>query len=381
MVSSSFKRPLRIGIDATPLFGQPTGVGAVTKSIVDRVEDSSEIDLTLVLVSWNAKRLLDSSPIVRGRDVRSVRYPARAVHQLWQYFDHPAVTGFDVVHGTNFVVPPGGGASELVTIHDLTAWHMPELVSSYSLAYPKLVDRAIGRGAHIHAVSQAVADEVISTISIEPGRVHVIPNGLDFSPNDLDGQKPKLARAGRKLAGGEYVLCLGTIEPRKDHPGLLKAMRLVWAEQPDIKLVVAGGDGWGVQAYEQAVSDLGLIDDSRIIRMGYVTDDERLSLLAGAECLAYPSLYEGFGLPPLEAMALGTPVVATEIPAVAEVCEDAAVLVPVRDADALAAGILNVLDNGAARFDALGRKRVEAYNWDRSVKQLLTLYHQLADGA
>ncbi len=382
MSSTSAGQPLHIGIDATPLFGQPTGVGAVTNSIVSRLVSEGTIDLTLLLVSWNAKRLLDSQPsgpLGSAVSVRSLRFPARVAHQLWQRVNLPAVGGFDVVHGTNFVVPPAKKSAELVTIHDLTAWHMPELVSSYSAAYPRLIDRAVSRGAHIHVVSQAVADEVVDTIAVDSDRVHVIANGFDLPLADELGQDSDIwADAGRDLVDGQYILCLGTIEPRKDHPSLLAAMKSVWLTHPKVKLVVAGRDGWGVEAYDRAMHDLGLVDDGRIVRMGYVTNEDRLALLAGADCLAYPSLYEGFGLPPLEAMAVSTPVVATDIAAVAEVCGDAAILVPTRDPDALAEGLITVLEGGGDRLVPLGHLRTQNYDWDRSVAELVVLYERLA---
>ena len=379
---------VRLGFDVTPLFGPRTGVGAVTASILQRLQQQPEIRVVPVLVSWRAKKLisasLDEGAVKNFREVKPVRFPARIAHQLWRRFDWPNVSGMDVMHGVNFVVPPARDAVELVTIHDLTAWHMPELVDQHSLNYPTLVSRAINRGAHVHAVSAAVAAEVEATFGIDPKKIHTIRNGFDLTgPHDsseppTNEQIDRLADKGRTIAGGPYVLCLGTIEPRKDHPGLIAAMTKVWRKHSDIRLVLAGGDGWGTAALDQAIRNHNLADDPRIVRLGYVSDQDRRSLLAGAKCLAYPSVYEGFGLPPLEAMSLSTPVVATMVPAVAEVCGDAALLVPVRDADRLAAGMIDVLDDGRPDLVRKGCDRAAQFSWDSSVAELVDLYRSLA---
>ena len=276
------------------------------------------------------------------------------------------------MHGTNYVVPPVRSGVRLVTVHDLTAWRFPELVDDHSRAYPALLRRAVDGGAHVHCVSQAVSREVVGDLGIDPAIVHVIPNGFDpVAPGD--------AAAARQRIGRPYVLSIGTIEPRKDYVGLVRAMAAVWDEHPDVKLVIVGGDGWGVEAFEAAVRQSGA--EERVLRVGYVSDGDKADLLAGAEMLVYPSVYEGFGLPVLEAMDRSLPVVATAVDAVTEVAGDAAELVTPGDLDGLADAIITVLtdDEHRDRLVAAGRCRSTAFSWDFTGTAMLDLYRELAD--
>jgi len=261
---------------------------------------------------------------------------------------------------------------EVVTVHDLTPLHFPEMCDSASLAYPALVRRALRRGAWVHTVSRFVAAEAVEHLGADPERVVAIHSGV-----------PPVHRAdpesGRSLAGGDrYVLALGTVEPRKDLPLLVDAFDAVAAGRPDLRLVLAGPDGWGSDALAGAVEVAHHRD--RIVRLGWVRADQRASLLAGASVLAYPSRYEGFGFPPLEAMASGVPVVATRAGALPEVLGTAAVLVPVGDVDALAGALAELLDDsqlGASSIEA-GLRQASGYDWGRTAAAMVELYRRAA---
>jgi glycosyltransferase involved in cell wall biosynthesis len=363
--------PLRLAIEATSLLGARTGVGTMTRAVLDRVAARPEMHTTALLVSWRGRGAL-AAELPAGTARRALVFPARLAHLAWQRFDHPAVRGFEVVHGTNFVVPPAPGAAELVTVHDLGPWRFPDLVDHHSLAYPRLLERAVDRGAHVHVVSRFVADEVAG-LGVAAERIHVVRNGFDAGGSgDPD--------RGRILAGGRYVLALGTVEPRKDLPTLVRAMPVVWAEHPDLRLVHVGSDGWGIDAFEAAVADLDPVRRERLVRLGYVSDETRSDLLAGAEVLAFPSIYEGFGLPPLEAMARATPVVTTTAGALPEVCGDAALLVEPGDAGALAEAIVTAVgdERERGRLIGAGLARARSFSWSTTADELVALYRDLA---
>ncbi len=362
-------KPVRVAFDATPMFGPRTGIGGLVAALAERLAANDDIDLTGYVASWRAQDFDNVLP--DGARPLAMRWPARLCHRMWRHVDAPRLPGrFDVVHGTNYAVPPCPGAASLISVHDLTSWRYPELVDGYSRANPQLLARALDRGAHIVTGAHAVADEITSELGVNPERVHVVVNGFDRRPAG-DAQR------GRDHVGAPYVLAIGTIEPRKDYVTLISAMNLVWQTQPDVKLVIVGGDGWGVEEVDETVSRLGVAD--RITRCGYVSDDLKADLLAGAELLAYPSIYEGFGLPVLEAMDAGLPVVGTQVPAVVEVAGDAAVLVPVGDVEALASAISTVLVEGQVRCH-LRRKGIERcghFSWDNAAAELADLYHRL----
>ena len=362
---------VRVAMEATSLLGPRTGVGAMTSALVERLAASPDVDLTGVLVSWRGRRhFADRLP--SSVEAKALAVPARLAHRLWQRIDRPALRGFDVAHGPNFVVPPAPGAVELVTIHDFGPWHNPDRVTPHARAYPTLVGRALARGAHVHTVSEFVAGEAQELLDLPADRVHTIANGFT---SGTAGNRTR----GRALGGGDYVLALGTIEPRKDLPTLVAAMADVWSDHPDVRLVVAGADGWGTEAFEASVDRFDGRD--RVVRLGYVSDAERFDLLAGARCLAYPSVYEGFGLPPLEAMGQGCPVVTTTAGALPEVCGDAARFVEPHDPAGLAAALTEVIsdDELQGRLVEAGRGRVARYSWERMADAMRALYHRLRD--
>jgi glycosyltransferase involved in cell wall biosynthesis len=174
------------------------------------------------------------------------------------------------------------------------------------------------------------------------------------------------------------VLALGAVEPRKDLPTLVRAFAELAREHGDLELVVAGPDGWGTPAFAAAVADSGVAE--RVVRLGYLEEDQRRALLGGAALLAYPSLYEGFGFPPLEAMAVGVPVVTTRAGAVPEVVGNAAEIVPPLDASALAAALARVIDDAGlrARLVEAGRARAASFTWASSAAAMIELYELAA---
>lgn len=362
---------LAVALDATPLLGERTGVGEFCAEALRALGDRDDLDVSAFAVSWRRRRGIVGQ-LPRGVRAVSRPLPARPVHATWRRTGFPPielVTGpLDVVHGTNFVVPPARRAARVVTVHDLTTVRFPELCEPATLEFPAFVRRAVAAGAFVHTPSAFVAAEVVEHFRADPARVRAILHGAPAAPAGRGA-----AAAGPPVAA-PYVLALGTIEPRKDLPTLVRAFGALAADQPDLQLVVAGRDGWGREAFEAAVAASPA--RGRIRRLGYVPAARRDGLLAGAAAYCFPSLYEGFGMPPLEAMAASVPVVATAAGAVPEVVGEAAVLVPVGDADALAGGLSRVLGDAELRLRLVeaGRRRVGELTWERCAAGLAALY-------
>ncbi len=239
-------------------------------------------------------------------------------------------------------------------------------------AHPAAPPRDRARGI-LHTGSDFVAAEIREYFDLPPERVARVYSGIATHATDGD------AGAGHALAGGDrYVLAIGTVEPRKGLPSLVRAFDHVAADDPDVRLVIAGGNGWGTEAVDRAVA--ASAHGVRIRRLGYVSDRDHTDLLAGASLLAYPSLYEGFGHPPFEAMAAGVPVVTTTAGSLPEVVGDAACLVAPADDDALAAAIARVLTDDALRRDlvARGRVRGRAFPWSAAIDGFVDLYRRVA---
>jgi glycosyltransferase involved in cell wall biosynthesis len=280
----------------------------------------------------------------------------------------------DVVHGTNFVVPPTRRAARVVSVHDLTSVRFPELCTPTALRYPGLVRRAIDQGAVVHTDSHAMADEVVQLLGAPRERVRTVYLGIDWDRLAVGADPPP------RPHDRPYILGLGTVEPRKDFPGLVRAFDALAADHPDIDLIIAGPQGWGEGALEAAIEQAS--HQARVHRLGWVDPDRRTALLRHASVFAYPSIYEGFGLPPLEAMAVGVPVVASTGGAVAEVTGEAARLVPVGDTAQLAASLSAVLDDEVerARLIAAGRARAGEFTWEKCASGLHEVYLDAASG-
>lgn len=370
---------LTVALDVTSLIGPRTGIGALTGRLVEGLADRSDVAVRAFSVTWRGRAgLVHDLP--SGVVLASRPMAARPLRWAWGRSTRPPIEGWtgpvDVVHGPNFVVPPARRAARVVTVHDLTAWRFPDLVDRSTAAYPHLVAKAVAEGAWVHAPSRFVAGELADILGLDPARVVAVSNGAP----DLGPPAPgRDAAAGRRRAGAErYVLAVGTIEPRKDLPGLVAAFDAVADADADVRLVLAGPDGWGVDALAEAVSRARHRD--RVVRLGWVDDDERAGLLRGATVVAYPSVYEGFGLVPLEAMAAGVPVVSTRAGAIPEVVGDAAELVDVGDLDALAGALARLLvDEGRrAELVAAGHLRRARFRWDTTVEEIVALYRRAA---
>lgn len=367
---------LRVAFDATPLIGSPTGVGWFASQLLIAAVAHADVEPIAFAMTWRGRSCLRSAT-PSGVSVVERPMPARLMRALWGLVDFPKIepwTGrVDVVHGTNFVVPPSR-ALRVVTVHDMTAWRFPELVERATLAIPHLVQRAASHGAWIHTPSNFVAEEVKTLVDVDPERVVAVASGVPVLAPSAPG-------AGRRRAGlgdgDRYILALGTIEPRKNHAGLVRAFDIAAKARPDLHLVVAGPAGWGSDAFHRAVEKARTGD--RIHVLGYVSDADRAALVRDADVFAYPSVYEGFGFPPLEAMSAGVPVVATSVGSLPEVLSDAALLVPSTDdpvpfADAMTL----VLDDDAVRtrLSRSGPAHTSKFSWDTTLMGLVALYRR-----
>ena len=372
---------LRVALDATPLLGLPTGVGVFCDGALRACPSGPVSTFAPFAVSWRRRGML-AERLPSGVAAAQRPTPARPLHALWSRLDHPPVEWFlgptDVVHGTNFVVPPTGRAGAVVSVHDLTPLHHPELCDGATLAYPGLIRRALRRGAWVHTDSAFVAGEVQEAFAVPAERVRVVSPGVPAVP-ELTETEAVAARA-RLLpaATTRYVLAVGTAEPRKDFPGLVRAFAEVAARHDDVLLVLAGPPGWGEAALDAAVGASPA--RRRIVRTGWVAPEDLGALLGGAAVLAFPSRYEGFGFPPLQAMRAGVPVVASRAGSLPEVLGDGALLVDVGDHAALVDALDRCLDDADTRaaLMAAGWARVAAFGWERCGAGLEALYRDVA---
>jgi glycosyltransferase involved in cell wall biosynthesis len=374
---------VRVALDATPLLGLPTGVGAFCHGALAALAQRPGVDVRAYAVSWRRRRLMEAK-LPDGVAARQRPMPARPLHALWTRGDFPPLEWFigatDVVHGTNFLVPPTGRAAAVVSVHDLTPLHHPDLCNAATLAYPGLIRRAVDRGAWVHTDSAFVAREVVEAFDADPSRVRVVNPGIPDLPVPAEAAVVAVLRRFLPPGMERFCLAIGTAEPRKDLPGLVRAFGAVAERQPDVALVLAGPPGWGEEALASAIAASGARE--RIVRTGWVEDPDLAALLSRASLLAFPSLYEGFGFPPLEAMRAGVPVVATRAGSLPEVLGDGALLVDVGDHDGLVEALASCLGDEVERrrLIAAGAAWSARYSWERCGAELEALYRDAAAG-
>jgi glycosyltransferase involved in cell wall biosynthesis len=279
----------------------------------------------------------------------------------------------DVFHGLNYLVPaPRSRAPVVITIHDLSAFTHPEWhPRPRALAHRWVLRRTAVAAAHVITPTEAIRAEAIETLGLDPARVTAIPLGVSamFRPRSAADVKPVLDRHGLTFQG--YALYGAALEPRKNLPRVLDAVALLRRRRSDAPpLVVAGPAGWRNDAIRARLAEPG------IRYVGYLDREELAALMAGSLMFLYASLYEGFGLPALEALASGAPVLASTDPALTEVVGDDAVRVDPGNVDAIASGMARLVDDRDLRNDLArrGPRRAQAFTWSRTAARTLALY-------
>ncbi len=364
---------MRVGLDATPLLGTRTGIGRYVEHLARELAVLAAGDggPRLVATAFSLRGLGGlPGAVPPGVPTRARPFPANLLQRLWSRGDWPSVEllagGVDVFHGTNFILPPLRRARGVVTVHDLAYLRLPGVVDPVSLRLRDLVPRGLARAAVVVTPSQATADDVAQAYGVPSDSLAVTPLGVEPSWLSTPAPDPGwLAAHGLPV---DYLLAVGTLEPRKDLATLLRAVALLPPDTPP--LVLVGPPGWG-----PALEVAGL-PPGRVAAAGYLTQDVLRQVVAGATCLIFPSLLEGYGLPPLEALAAGTPVVASDLAVTREVLGPHAVLAPAGDPEAFAAAISLVLAGGAPSTAAERRAWAGERTWAACAAATLAAYRR-----
>jgi len=399
--------PVAVSLDVSAVPDNPSGAGRYTIDLAAALSRRDDVALTFVARSGDGARWEALSP---GAQVVARAPRSRPLRLAWEQVRLPRLLRSLPVkahHAPHYTMPESSDLPTVVTIHDLTFFDHPEWHERGKVAVFRRAIRVAARHADaLVCVSRATADR-LAELCPAHGPVRVIPHGVDLSrftptpaPSGTDaagtGWGPRLGgEAGIGAPAGRpgiddatalatlgvrvpFVAFVGTIEPRKDVPTLVRAFDRMAPNHPDLSLVLAGVDGWGSKEVGAAIAAAGHGD--RVVRTGYVPDDCVPSLLRQASAVAYPSLEEGFGLPALEALACGAPLVTTTGSAMEEMASGAAMLVDPGDADGLA-GVLDMLvrgDAGLASRRQRGFAVAARHTWEASGRAHAELYRSVA---
>lgn len=355
-----------------------TGIGRYARELVCALEQVGGDRHDLLLTSMPEAQVADWIP--GGVRTRVVPWPRRTTQAGWCLGLGPrlerAAGRLDVVHLTLPFPPVKTTAPQVVTVHDLFPLERPGWYRrSERWTYARSIDLALRRAARIVVPSRYVADRLQAILDVDPGRVVVVPQGISGAfarPRPENELAACCARFG--VQPGGFVVCLGAVSTRKNVIALVRGMAGI-----SCPLVLVGPDGYGAESVDAEIA--GLHGRARVIRTGYVSDDDAAALVRSAAILAHPALGEGFGFVPLEAMAADTPVVAAGLSAIPEVVGDAAVLVdeptqPEAWTDALTA-LLASPERSRALAQA-GRRRAREFSWRRTALRMLEVYEDVA---
>ena len=374
---------LRVALDVSAVPDRPVGAGHYILQLASQLSTRSDIGLVLCSRSTDRDRW---APLVKPEDLRASAPAPRPLRLVWEQVRlGPLVrsTGAAVHHGPHYTMPRRSPVPSVVTVHDLSFFDAPEWHERSKVAlFTRAIRRAAREAAVVVCPSRITAEGLDHWCRVE-AEVVVAPHGVDadrFRPQEpAPGADAALLTGidARLTSDRPLVVFVGTLEPRKDVPTLVRAFAAVAGRHPDALLVLAGGRGWGADAVDAAVTESGL--GRRIVRTGYVDDAAIPALLRAAAVVVYPSLYEGFGLPALEALACGAPLVTTRGTAMEEVAGPSALLVAPGDVGALAEVVDEVLggrgdDRAASERRSGGFGVAAAHTWEASAAHHVDAY-------
>jgi glycosyltransferase involved in cell wall biosynthesis len=375
---------LRIGIDYTAAVRQGAGIGRYTRELVRALAKLDQSNNYVLFAAAGGQRLTDRvwPP---NFQTRSAPLSDRILAILWHRLQLPlwvelATGSVDIFHSPDFVLPPVRRAKTLVTVHDLSFIRYPMCTDANLGVYlNKVVPHSVQRADLVLADSQNTKDDLAELLGTEAEKIEVVYPGVEerFRPINDQVLLEKVRR--RYNFPPRFILGLGTLQPRKNFTGLIRAYSLLITRYSSLHLVIAGGKGWLYEDIFATVERLGL--EEKIVFPGFVADEDLPALYNLADLFVFPSLYEGFGLPPLEAMACGTPVITSDASSLPEVVGEAGLMVEATDVESLAEAMQRVLEDNALQdgMIAKGQEQARQFTWQKAATKLLNLYEAISN--
>lgn len=367
---------MRIGIDARLVFYSKAGIGQYIIHLTRALANLETPDDHFVLLQSRK----DKTKIIENYSFSRASLWTPSHHRLEQ----PALRvetsrkGLDLLHSPDFIPPFRRNYKSVITVHDLAFLLYPQFMTAEAARYYGQIDHAVRNTDHIIAVSKATKQDLISYLGVPSEKITVIYEGSNPAYKRIDRQEARAFCEKRWGLDANFIFLISTIEPRKNVPTLLRAYKLLRNDyKRREKLVLAGSKGWLFEEVDETIKSLKLEED--VILIGRVQDISVNYLYNAASMLVFPSFYEGFGLPPLEAMTCGTPVIVSKIKVMPEVVGDAALLIDPHDEADLAIAMHRLLTDAHLRAELIdkGLKRAAKFSWEQAARETLAVYHKV----
>lgn len=381
---------MKIAFDAQLLMkGEKTGIGWCAENILKKMPQYSmhEYQLDCFTLGYSAEQLENVKKYSSlGFKINKCTWFHDVIYRMiWNFFSVPYFIFFgksaDVTLFFNYVIPPGVKGKKVSFVYDMAYKAHPETVRVKTRELLNIaLMKSCKRADHIITISEFSKNEIIKYLDIPEKKISIMPCGVDsllyhpnYSEQEVNDVKEKLK------IDRDYFLYLGTLEPRKNIERLIQAYTQLKKEQPDApKLVIAGKKGWMYEHIFETVRSLHM--EKTIIFTGYIEEKDAPKLIKGAEIFLFPSIYEGFGMPPIEAMACGTPVVVSNVSSLPEVVGEAGILVDPMSVDSIKDGMKKLFEDESLRkeMSIRGIERAKLYTWDSAAKILYEVFEQLS---
>lgn len=376
---------IRLAVNAVSLLSPRTGIGQYLYNLMKQIEAHEDIE-PCYFYGHGWDRALRQVPVPQIQGIkRVIRRLVPRAHMVSRFLTQMAFSQkkrrqFDVYHEPNFV-PYRFDGPTVITVHDLSYIRFPDTHPRVRVDFmTRFMPRALERADMILVDSQFVKQEVVEVFGVLPQKIAVTHLGVSglFRPMSESETRQSCAKYG--LNHRKYLLTVGTLEPRKNLIQVLRAYQsLPQRVQKQYPLIIVGMKGWLYATIEQEMAPL--IGNGRVRLLGYVSDEELVQIYASATALLYPSIYEGFGLPPLEGMASGVPVITSNQSSIPEVVGDAAIMVDPHDVDALKEAVMMVIEDTekAGQLRDLGIERAKEFSWERCARDTVAVYKRIAN--
>ena len=369
---------MRIGVDARLMQHQPAGITRYTRHLLQELAKLNKHD---EFITFQHRR--HRTPLIEQANFRrsTLFAPVHSHLEQWMLPLELARFSLDLLHSTDFIPPLYTAVPTVITVHDLAFLHWPHFLTKDSAAYYGQIDRAVRHAHHIIVPSESTKQDLTAMLGVPSVKISVIYEAADelFVPLPLAETRAEVM--AKYHLPDSFILFVGTIEPRKNVDGLLRAFHHLRSKYGvnDTALVIAGGSGWLYNETLELIRELKL--EQSVFLVGRIVDEELHKLYVSARCHVHPAHYEGFGLPPLEAMACGTPTIVSNVSSLPEVVGDAALLVDPSNWEEIAVAIHRLLNDAQlhAELREKGLQRARYFSWESAARRTMEVYQLVGE--